>query len=300
MANIVKYEDIQVPAHLQNRKPNTDSFLAGISQGKQFPTIGCKGTRFLVKQDGTETVLPTMEIGVVLLGAKPNLDKSYYATAYDPNSTEFKAPDCSSDDGIKPRADSPLKQCESCAGCPQNQFGSGKDASGNPGKGKACSDRKQLAIYANNGIYGFSIPPASLKAFVHYVKETSRRGVDLSTAITVIGFDANFSYPVLTFNFGGFLGPEQVAKTEVFAASPEVAEIVAGTPSGPSAAKQIEEKPAPAPAPDPFASMGGETVAPPAEKPKAVRAVKPKEKVVETVVEAEDDELAALAAELGL
>ena len=293
MANLIPYDQITLPAHLQNRAVNIDALVGGITQGVQFPTIGLKGTRFVVKSDGNETILPTVEIGVVLLGAKPNIIKSYYATAYDPNQTEFKAPDCSSDDGVKPKADSPLKQCESCAGCPQNQFGSGKDASGNPGKGKACSDRKLLAIYANNGIYGMSLPPASLKAFVHYVKETSKRGVDLSTAITVIGFDANFSYPVLTFGFGGFLGAEQCAKIDAFKVSPEVAEIIGGVATG-EPAKQIEEKPVQAAVPDPFAATEPE-------KPKTVRAVKPKtEKVVEVQETVEDSELAVLAAELGL
>jgi hypothetical protein len=303
MAHIVKFDDIQLPAHLINRKANNEAFLAGLFVGVTFPTLSCNGTRFVFKAEGVVTDLKTLEIAIVLIAAKPNLDKIYYASAFDPNLTETKSPDCSSNDGVKPKADSPIKQCENCAGCPQNQFGSGKDAQGNPSKGKACTDRKQLAIFANNTACGFSIPPASLKAFSHYVKETSRRGVDLSTAITVVGFDPNFSYPVLTFGFGGFLGAEQIAKIEVMSASQAVADIIG---SGQLVLPALEVKPAPAqseatPEPvafDPFASV--EVVAEP-EKLKVVKTRVAKEKVIEVnPVEAEDSELAALALELGI
>lgn len=297
MASIIALDQIQLPAFLQNRTVANDAFLAGLPQGGGFPTIGLKGTRFAVRADGAETVLPTVEIGVVLISAKPNLDKTYYASKYDPNKTEAQSPDCFSKDGVKPDPTSPLKQCESCAGCPQNQFGSGTDNQGNPGKGKACSDAKLLAIFANNGIFGFKVPPASLKAFGNYVKETSRRGVDLSTAITVIGFDANFSFPVLTFNFGGFLGEEQVNRITAMKQSSEVTDIIGGTPSlvAPAVASApVIEAPKPV-ASDPFAAA---PVAPaPAEKVKPIRVPKEKPVEVATVV---DDDLASLAAELGV
>jgi hypothetical protein len=303
MANAIALQDIQLPAHLIGRTSNNEAFLAGLFVGVTFPTIGCKGTRFIFKAEGAETVLNTLELGVVLLSAKANLDKSYYASAYDPNQTEAKAPDCFSHDGIKPDAAATTKQCENCAGCAQNQFGSGKDAQGNPGKGKACADRKMLAIFAERTACGFSIPPASLKAFSHYVKETSRRGVDLSTAITIIGFDPNFSYPVLTFGFGGFLAEAQISKIEAMQASQAVADIIGGGQLVlPAPAQQevkvieavVEVKQAVS---DPFASVDAVVVEP--EKLKVVKAKK--EKVVEVKpVEGDDADLAALAAELGI
>ena len=295
MSAIIPFDSITVPAFLQNRTASNDVFMAGLPQGGGFPTIGLKGTRFAVRADGAETVLPSVEIAVVLISAKSNLDKTYYASKYDPNASEAKSPDCFSKDGIKPDASATMKQCESCAGCPQNQFGSGTDNQGNPGKGKACADTKMLAVFCNNGVYGFKITPSSLKAFGHYCKETSRRGIDLSTAITVIGFDPNFSFPVLTFNFGGFLGEDQVNKIAALKSSPEVADIIGGSPNlvAPRVASApVIEAPKPVAA-DPFASV--ETV-PVVEKPKVVRAIK--EKPVEKV--AVEDDLSALAAELGI
>jgi hypothetical protein len=296
MANIIPFENITVPAYLQNRTSTNDAFLAGLPQGGGFPMIGLKGTRFVMRADGAETAVPTLEIPVILISAKPNLDKTYYASKFDPNQTEPKSPDCFSKDGIKPDASATLKQCDSCAGCPMNQFGSGTDNQGNPGKGKACADTKMLAVFFNSQVFGFKVPPASLKAFGHYVKETSRRGVDLSTAITVIGFDTNFSFPVLTFNFGGFLAEQQVNMIQQMKGSPEVADIIGGGTQT-LVSPAVAAKPAAPVAPvalDPFAQ-----VITPAEptKVKPIRA--PKEKPVE-VAPVEDDDLAALAAELGV
>ena len=296
MANIIALDQIQVPAFLANRSVSNDVFASGLPQGGGHPSIRLKGTRFAVVSDGSETVLPSTEISVILISAKSNLDKAFYATAYDPNNTEIKAPDCFSKDGVKPDPSATLKQCDSCAGCPQNQFGSGRNQAGQPTAGKACSDTKMLAIFANNGIYGFKIPPASLKGFGHYVKETSRRGVDLSTGITVIGFDPNMSYPVLTFNFGGFLAEEQVTKIAAMKGSPEVADIVGGAVS--VVTQQIQTPVIEAPkqaAADPFASVEAAPVA----KPEKVKPIKAAQKPVE-VAPPEDDDLAGLAAELGL
>jgi hypothetical protein len=294
MANIVPIDQIQLPAHLKNRSTAVDAFLAGLPQGISFPMIGLKGTRFVVKSDGSETVLPSNEINVVLLAAKPHMDKAYYAAKYDPSNTEAKSPDCYSKDGIKPDPASTPKQCESCAGCPMNQFGSGTDNQGNPSKGKACADSKILALFANNGVYGFKIPPASLKGFAHYIKEISRRGVDPSTAITVMGFDANFSFPVLTWQFAGFLAPEQIDKIDQMKGSPEVADIIGGVATtGSAPAVQIEDPKAAAA--DPFTAV---TAAP--EKPKAVRATKAKPVEAELVADdsANDDLVALLGLDL--
>ena len=304
MSNIVPLDNITLPAHLMNRKAANDVFAAGLPQGGGFPTIGLKGTRFVVRADGAETALPSLEIAVVLLSAKPNLDKTYYASKFDPNATEAKSPDCFSKDGQRPDPSSVIKQAESCAGCPMNQFGSGVGADGSPSKGKACSDTKMLAIFANNNVYGFKVPPASLKAFTNYVKETSRRGVDLTTAITVIGFDPNFSFPVLTFNFGGFLGEAQINKIDSLKGSAEVADIIGGVASvaveAPKPAVAVEApKPAPAPAADPFAAAPAVTADPfadaPAaeEKPKKVRQIKPVPAPAQSDMSAEEAELAA-------
>ena len=278
-----------VPAFLANRKVTNTSFLAGLPTSISFPMIGLKGTRFVVKAEGTETVLPTVAISVVLIEAKGSLDKAYYASKYDPNNTEAKSPDCFSKDGVRPDAASTLKQCDSCAGCPMNQYGSGTDQNGNPGKGKACAESKMLAIFANNGVYGFKIPAASLKPFSEYARLSNAHGVDLTTCITEIGFDPACSFPKLTFEFKGFLNEEQYNMISAKAQSKEVLDII-GSNASPVVAPQA------APVSDPFAQVAV-AAAPVVEKPKVTRISK--ERVVEVAPAAEDN-LDDIAASLGI
>ena len=211
---------------------------AGSGIGGGLPsTIGFKGTRFVVKENGIETVLNTLELHAIVLKGKPNLEKKWFAAKY-VEGQEPTAPDCFSLDGIKPDPSAKLKQCESCAGCANNVFGSGTNAQGEPGKGKACADSKVIAIFANKGIYRFPIPPASLGAWKTHCNQLSAHGVPLPTAITVIGFDADASFPKATFRFGGMLNEQQVNAIIPKIDSPEVAEIIGG------GVKLVENKPA--------------------------------------------------------
>lgn len=238
-----------LPAFLQNMPElaalNTDA-MQGLSVGMP-PSIGLNGTRFIVKENGEETTLPSLEIAGIILKAKATIDKAWYATKYTPG-VEVSAPDCFSKDGQRPDPMASSPQHDSCAGCPQNEYGSGKDAQGNPSKGKACRDSKVLAIYTNNNVYQFNIPPASLKAFAGYVRTLTQRGVYLPACITKIGFDPAFTYPVLTFEFGGYLTEEQFTKILPKISSQEVCDIVGGTPAALPAAPaptqvKVEEKP---------------------------------------------------------
>jgi len=181
--------------------------------GGAVPTITANQGMFKTKVDGVEDIIqmdvPGMgkinapKIAAVILAGKPALDRAFFLTAYTAG-PEPASPDCSSEDGIKPKADSPNKQCESCAGCPQNMWGSAKLQDGTPGKGKACGEKKRLAIYANQGVYRFSVPPASLGDFAAYARQLAGHGLALSTVITTISFDP--ATPTkLVFAFQGVL-----------------------------------------------------------------------------------------------
>lgn len=87
-----------------------------------------------------------------------------------------------------------------CAGCPQNQYGTALRANGGRGKGKACGNRRRLALmivgelsgsgntvdlyqgqdglvdvnyYATAQVLGLKVPPSSLKGWALYVKQLS-------------------------------------------------------------------------------------------------------------------------------
>jgi len=226
-------------------KQANDEAAAGISTGMP-PRLKLSGKQFtLVDSGGEETPFPAgkMVIGpdenaylpMVVLRARKPLQKTWYATAFNPGE-EGKSPDCFSTDGERPDPTSLAVQSDLCATCPHNQFGSGTDQNGNATKGKACADSKLLAIFIPGSrktetdpkVYQFKIPPASLKNFGLYVKQLSAAGIPLGTAQTLVGFDPAQTFPVVIFKFGGFLPEASLPKLSELAALPETEDIIGG------------------------------------------------------------------------
>lgn len=277
-----------------------EAAMQGLSTGMP-PRIKMNGKDFaLVDAGGEEKPYPkaslqamddgNLYLPMVILKAKPTISKQWYLEAYNPNATEFKTPDCMSSDGVRPDAGVLDPQSESCATCPQNAFGSGRDQQGNPTKGKACTDNKIMAVLIPKyGIFQLAIKPASLKNFAAYVKKLSASGIPITAVFTYVSFDPAESYPVLIFQFGGFLPEAHLPALAEKAESAEVKEII----GVPSAAKAALPAPAPAPtapaptapAPDLGADLGA--TPPPAEKPKGTRG-RPKGGVTPVVVPEEE------------
>ena len=228
-----------------DRAVNADA-LVGISTGFP-PSIRIKASKFrIVDGNGGETILRAAELAqgeflpIVILAARRGLNKVYYASAYDPNQAEASAPDCFSMDGEKPDASVKHPQCTSCAACPMNAFGSGRNQANQPTKGKACSDNKILAVLYKGGVYQFKVPPASLKNWGMFVKKLDSHEVSIGAVVTYVGFDENADYSVLTFRAADFLKPEQVAAVGKYRASAEVREITSATYTPPIAAPVAE------------------------------------------------------------
>jgi hypothetical protein len=269
-----------------------------------YPIIKTSGTRFVLVKDGEEKMVRTLELKVVVLRAKQGFEKRFYAKKYDPNSSEAAAPDCYSLDGDKPAANCSNPQNTACAGCKWNQFGTGTDQNGHPGKGKACADRKVLAVLYPNpdtktlDVYGLSLPPASLKAFAGYVKTLTTNQIPLPAAFTTIGFDEKSSYPVMSFNYGGTMDEKALGQVIPMIESAEVKAIIDAdlpvvSPVAPIAAAKEEA-----------GGFGFETEEVVVEAPKAAKAlksVKKAEPVIEAtpaVEESEEDLIAMLGIEV--
>ncbi len=279
MSNIVPI-DTQIPAHLVGRvgQPSalTASLGGGLSSGADFPRISIKGSRFRLVEGGTEAVLDATSLEVVIVGANPGLSKSWYATAWNPDS-EPTSPDCYTMDGISPAGDSSQPQNDLCASCPHNAWGSRMTAQGT--KVKACADQKRLAIVAADDpegpIYLLQVTPAALKGLNQYQKELSMRGIAPEIVRTVISFDTNASFPKLTFGFGGFIAEEIQVVVDTLFGTDKVLEITGESHSvqpAPVAAVAAPEPAAPAEAPASNVATFGkpaEPTAAPAAKPVA-------------------------------
>jgi len=284
----------EVPAYILNpelaRQANEEA-LAGISTGYP-PRVKLAGKQFsLVDGNGGETPYPPAKLvagpdgnvylPVIVLRAKAEIQKTFYAGAFNP-SVEASAPDCFSNNGVTPDPSAAFPQCDTCAGCEKNAFGSGKDQAGNPTAGKACTDSKVIAVFIpGHGIHSFKIPPASLKNFGIFVKQLSANGIPLGNVKTFVGFDMTATFPVLVFKFGGYIDESLLPKLAELAQSLEAEEIVNSKISG--GVKKQAALPAPA-APAAKApvvdDLGlGDVTPPPASK--RGRPAKPQEPVVE-------------------
>lgn len=259
--------NVQVPAHLAARvgSPSilAQSMAGGLgSGGESFPRISIKGSRFRIVEGDTETVLDSVTLDVVVVGANPRVSKTWYAKTWTPDA-EPAAPECFSLDGIGPDPQSTDPQNDLCASCPQNAWGSKVTPQGQ--QIKACADKKRLAVVAADDpegpVYLLEVTPAALKGLNQYQKELSHRGIPPEIVKTKVSFDTNASFPKLQFGFGGFIEADVQQVVDGLFGTAEVKEITGETPRvqavpqlaapAPVAPKPAVQAPAPEPAPAP-------------------------------------------------
>ena len=324
MANVVPFESAKLPAHLAalaaSAVEKNSELVAGGGGG--FPSISIKGKVFHIKRgDEVELVTkpgeddPAASIEVVILKAGPAAGKAskvYYIKGYTEGSDA--SPDCYSNDGMVPEADSVAPQADKCAICPQNQWGSKITQDGK--KGKSCADSKRLAI-AQPGLVNdpmlLRVPAASLRALGEYASQLGKRGVNYDAVVTRIGFDYTVAHPQLTFKPVGFLDEDTFLEVQAQKETDVVNRITGfiTTPRLPAPegdAEPFESAPAKAAAKETAAAAPAKPAAKkPAAKPASMvaaldadeappKAAKPAAKVVEVADDAISEDLdAALA-----
>jgi hypothetical protein len=249
--------------------------------GGGFPVISIKGKVFAVVRDGERELQmnpkdpdsAATSLNVVLLKVNKGTSKVFYIKGYDKDTSEGQKPDCYSNDGVEPAADSQNKQAKKCATCAHNQWGSRISERGAT-KGKACADAVRMAVAPAgqlNDAMLLRIPPASIKALGEYGQMLAKRGVGYNMVVTKVGFDLEAESPKLTFSPVGLLDDEGFAEVQEIVQSDIVSSILGSNPVAVefTPTEEVEEAPAPKAAPK------EEAPAPKAEaKPKA--AAKPK------------------------
>lgn len=267
---------------------------AGMSAS--FGVIGFKGKNWRIKHRGEEILVkddrgnPAPTLDVIIVGISPNISKQWYEKKY--TEGDDASPDCFSIDGVTPDASSPKKQCASCAVCPANQWGSRITEAGK--KAKACQDSRRLAVVPSGDVRNESfggpmllrLPPTSLQNLAGFSRELTRFGAQPFMVQTILGFDHNMAYPMITFKASGWVTDEDTAmalkdvledplieqmlaeEATVDAGQPETSALAAGGPAaglaagggatGVSASPVVApvgaaSAPAPAPAQQPLA-----------------------------------------------
>mgnify|MGYP005863046925 CR=1 FL=1 len=106
---------------------------------------------------------------------------------------------------LVPSDNSPDRQADACASCPQNQFGSAL-----VGKGKACKNTRMLAVSPVTAldnpdeappIWLLAVSPASLKNFDSYVSSLASKHKTIPVGVvTKVHLDENLTYPSPKFS----------------------------------------------------------------------------------------------------
>ena len=120
-----------------------------------------------------------------------NFEKVYYDADYVEG--EAQSPACAAlsydEDEMVISADVPNQQCEDCTECWANEWESAK-----VGKGKACADRRRLALVVAGKddkmeLKILNIPPTSLKSWKGYINEIDALGLNVMQCAVNISFD---------------------------------------------------------------------------------------------------------------
>lgn len=214
MNDMTVFDNAQLPAAFQtDAKALANELSEGVLAG--FPILSFRGKVWRMKKGEDEIKLedpttgdPVPSIPVVLIAANNKLSKIYYPGTYEEGSNE--KPTCFSVGGVLPDSsvDSPIHT--ECATCPMNVWGS--KISPNGKKIKACSDTRRLAVSFVDGpdglrekgaaamVFLLRVPGASLQNLKIYGEKTlGERGWPFYAVTTRVGFDADSSYPQLTF-----------------------------------------------------------------------------------------------------
>lgn len=123
-----------------------------------------------------------------------------YDGSFDPN--DITPPKCAAIGvdiaSMAPFDDATDVQCDTCAACPMNQFGSA-------GRGKACQNTRLLALLpegadAETPLMVLKVSPTALRSFDGYVASIARSFQAPPVAVvTEISLDPNVDYPSLRF-----------------------------------------------------------------------------------------------------
>lgn len=258
--NIIPFDGAKgLPAYL--KKVDVAALNSDLTShaGGGFPVISIKGKVFAVVRDGEREVLrnpkdpdsAATSLNVVLLKANKGTSKVFYLKGYDPKESENQKPDCYSQDGVAPAADSKTPQAKKCATCPHNQWGSRITEKG-ASKGKACSDTVRMAVAPAGQINDpmlLRVPPASIKALGEYGQMLAKRGVGYNMVVTKVAFDMDAESPKLTFAPVGLLDDDGFAEVQEALDSDVVNNILGASPvaaaeAAPAAPADEEEAPA--------------------------------------------------------
>lgn len=263
--------------------------------------ISIKGGKWRMVMGGEQIATSNSDtLDVVVVNAAPHVSRYFYNKGYDGKSVG--APDCWSNDGVRPDAKAKQPQWKQCEGCPKNIAGSGTN-----GQGRACRYARRLALTLANDVeqsdvYQIQLPPTSMfgkaKDEAHmgldaYVRHLAGYNYSITGVVTEMRFDPNAEAPRIYFRAVRRLTDEERGIVAEKSTSPEALAAIAfnpgsidsgaGSPVPPTSSPFRDETPQIAAKPEPVRE---ERPAPVEveEEPEVATAPSPVEVVAEPVV----------------
>lgn len=263
----------QVPAYLQTSevaKALAAQTEGGLSGGMAINRISLRGQKFRFNKEGVEVGISRAEfLDVVVVAANPHVARTFYLKKYSDDQPGTR-PDCYSQDGRTPEADSPALQSQTCALCPQNVKGSAVQGDS---KGKACGYGKRIIVTADNdimgdafaidvkaqGLFGDDTPAQRQFNLKSYIEALKNNGLIVPAVVTRISFDDKSSVSKLFFTPVRPLTAQEWAQVEARVNDPAIRKMLddidnkaeEGKPVGQPVALAAPAAPAVAAAPKP-------------------------------------------------
>ena len=196
--------------------------------------------------DGTKT-RESLQLVVVDFVSR----NEYYEGAY--NKDDITPPNCFAihpePKQLAPSDNSPDKQCDDCASCPMNQFGSAPT-----GAGKACKNTRVLAVMPPDAdddteIWTLKVSPTAIKAFDGFVAGVNRAFQLPPVGVVVtVGFSDAKDFPSLEFtdpqlneNVAVHFGRQDEAR-EMLMREPDVSSFGVEKPAAKTPARKVARK----------------------------------------------------------
>lgn len=229
-----------------------DDLTKSLAGNTSLKRISVRGGVFRMMVNGEEIAKnENRAMNVVIVNGNPHVSRQFYASAY--VAGETSAPDCWSNDGMKPDASIEAPQNATCDGCPQNIKGSGQ------GESRACRYQQRLAVVLESDVGGdvfqLSLAPTSIfgrgdldkMPFQQYAKYVGSQGKNINTLVTEMRFDSDSATPKLVFKPVRFLNRDEWEVAKEKGNSPAAKSAVIQTPAQTDGATKPKAVAAPAP-----------------------------------------------------
>ena len=192
-----------LPDYLQGAELDAATKILMGGSGTSSRRISIKGGVWRMMVGGKEVALnEDRAMNVVIIAAAPKVSRTFYPPYVE---GEKQAPLCWSADGDYPDTTAKSPQAKSCAICPQNIAGSGKDNT------RACRYSQRIAVVLENDvggdIYQLTLPATSIFGegevgkwpLKTYAKMIGGTGTPISSVVTEMRFDTKSAVPKLFF-----------------------------------------------------------------------------------------------------